>query len=69
LVINLKMKVYRYNELRSELVYRIELLQRAGLGVGTKLVRIAFTLKERLPALVRDLFIFSSMVIKCFIVV
>jgi hypothetical protein len=30
-----KMKVYRYNKLRSELVYRIE-LQRAGLGAGTK---------------------------------
>jgi hypothetical protein len=30
-----KTKVYRYNELRSELVYRIE-LQRAGLIVGTK---------------------------------
>jgi hypothetical protein len=29
-------KVYHYNELRSELVYRIELLQRAGLGAGTK---------------------------------
>jgi hypothetical protein len=31
-----KMKVYRYNKLRSKLVYRIELLQRAGLGTGTK---------------------------------
>jgi hypothetical protein len=30
-----KTKVYRYNELRSELVYRIELLQRAGFGAGT----------------------------------
>jgi hypothetical protein len=29
-------KDYRYNELRSELVYRIELLQRAGLGASTK---------------------------------
>jgi hypothetical protein len=26
----------RYNELRSELVYRIDLLQRAGLKAGTK---------------------------------
>jgi hypothetical protein len=31
-----KTKVYRYNVLRSQLVYRIELLQRAGLGAGTK---------------------------------
>jgi hypothetical protein len=31
-----KTKVYGYNELSSELVYRIDLLQRAGLGVGTK---------------------------------
>jgi hypothetical protein len=30
-----KTKVYRYNELRSELVYRIE-LQQSGLGAGTK---------------------------------
>jgi hypothetical protein len=31
-----KPKIYRYKELRSELVYRIELLQRAGLEAGTK---------------------------------
>jgi hypothetical protein len=33
-----KTKVYRYNELRAELLYRIELLhvQRAGLGAGSK---------------------------------
>jgi hypothetical protein len=31
-----KTKVYRYNELRLELVCRIELIQRAGLGAGTK---------------------------------
>jgi hypothetical protein len=36
---NSKAKVYRYNELRSELVYRIELLQRAGLGAGTNELR------------------------------
>jgi hypothetical protein len=30
-----KTKVYRYNELRSKLVYRIKLLQRAGLDAGT----------------------------------
>jgi hypothetical protein len=29
-----KTKEYRYNELRSELAYRIELLQQAGLGAG-----------------------------------
>jgi hypothetical protein len=28
-----------YKELRSELVYRVELLQRAGLGAGTKWVK------------------------------
>jgi hypothetical protein len=31
-----KAKEYRYNVLRLELVYRMELLQRAGLGAGTK---------------------------------
>jgi hypothetical protein len=33
-----KTKVYRYNELRLELVCRIELLQRVGHGTGMKLV-------------------------------
>jgi hypothetical protein len=33
---NNKKKVSRYNELSSELIYRIELQQRAGLGDGTK---------------------------------
>jgi hypothetical protein len=28
--------IYRYKKLRSELVYRIEFTQRAGLGAGTK---------------------------------
>jgi hypothetical protein len=37
-IVIVKTKVYRYNELRSELVYRTVLLQRAGLGAGTKLV-------------------------------
>jgi hypothetical protein len=31
-----KTKVHCYNKLSLELVYRIELQQRAGLGVGTK---------------------------------
>jgi hypothetical protein len=34
-----KTKVYRYKELRLELVYRIKLLQRVGLGAGTKWVK------------------------------
>jgi hypothetical protein len=34
-----KTEVWRYNELRSELVYKIELLQQAGLGAGTKWVK------------------------------
>jgi hypothetical protein len=33
---NSKNESILYNELRLELVYRTELLQRAGLGVGTK---------------------------------
>jgi hypothetical protein len=33
---NIKNEVYRYNELRSEVFYKIELLQRAGLGAGMK---------------------------------
>jgi hypothetical protein len=34
-----KTKVYRNNKLRSQLVFRIELLQRAGLGAGTEWVK------------------------------
>jgi hypothetical protein len=36
-VIYLKTKVYHHNELSSELVYRTELLQQAGLGFGLNL--------------------------------